>query len=174
MYGGTLIALMRSKLGQPYDLHMQIPIQNFAWFGPWNCSTLIAWALWWSGDRSLLGTRFYAPSGNHPTLPYWDFPRWVYPLGLPQTYSWTEWFYRDLEKRGIRISEHAARDTAGAICLYRPHELGHSVGHIAVSLGHKKVIEAHGVADKSKSGVVESRWQDGRFAHWYKLPYFTY
>jgi hypothetical protein len=122
----------------------------------------------------MLGTKFSPPSGNHPTLPYWDFPHWAYPFRLPQTYSWTEWFYQDLEKRGTKISEAAATATAGAICLYRPHEMGHSVGHIAVSLGNGKIIEAHGAADKSKSGVIETRRLAGRFAHWYKLPYFIY
>jgi len=146
-----LIQLMRTKRGQHYDLHMQIPITDFGWQGPWNCSTLLAWALWFSGDRRMLGTRFYVPPGHHPTFPTGT-------KKLPHVFCWTTWFYDDLMNFGSEISEFTAERTPGAICVVRDKHNGHKTGHIAVSTGRGLIIEAHtSASDSYPHGVIEAR-----------------
>lgn len=97
-------------------------------------------------------------------------------------WAWTEWFYHDLQRHAVRVSEHTAIHTPGAIGLYRPHELAdHPIGHIAVSLGSGHIIEAHGLRHAGPHGnhygpdpgVIASRGMRGRFAHWYRLRHFA-
>lgn len=67
--------------------------------------------------------------------------------------------------------------------MYRPHEMDdHPIGHIAVSLGDGRILEAHGRKHTLRNGthhygpdpgVIDSRTLRGRFAHWYRLPYLT-
>ena len=100
------------------------------------------------------------------------------PNRFQQAYAWTGWIYEDLEVRGVTISRQEAENTLGAICLYTAKESpdpDHKVGHIAVSLGNGKIIEAHWDADKRKRGVIASRTvAEAKFKHFYRLPYFQY
>jgi hypothetical protein len=159
-----LLQLLASKMGQPYDLHEQVPPWHFGWSGPWNCSTLVAWGLWQAGDYQLFGCRPYSPPGHHATFPSW----WK----VGRLWAWTEWFYEDLRRYAERISEDAAANTPGAIALYRPRESSSGIGHIAISLGNDRIIEAHG-SKSSKSGVMASRsLTDRGFRHFYMLRNF--
>lgn len=166
--------LLHSKLGQPYDLHIQVPTSAHS-HGPWNCSALVAWALWQAGDHHRLGCRHYAP-------PKAQTGGWVIAeYDTVGVWAWTEWFYEDLQKHAIRVTEKVAVTTPGVIGLYRPHELSdHPIGHIAVSLGHDRIIEAHGARHAGPHGntygpdpgVIATRKMEHRFRHWYKLKHF--
>jgi hypothetical protein len=152
---------MGTKLGQKYDLHEQAPLWNSGWNGPWNCSSFLAWGLWQTGDSHSLGCRPYSPPGHHATFPTW----WK----LGRIWAWTEWFYEDLEDCAEPISETTAARTPGAIALYRPCESYDNVGHIAVSLGGNRIIEAHG--GRAPSGVIDVRSLTNLgFRHFYLLP----
>jgi hypothetical protein len=157
-----VLELLGTKLGQHYDLHEQAPLWDSGWNGPWNCSSFLAWGLWQTGDYRSLGCRPYSPPGHHAT-----FPRW---WKLGRIWAWTEWFYEDLEDCAQPISEAIAARTPGAIALYRPCESYHGVGHIAVSLGRNRIIEAHG-AGSGPTGVIASRSLTNLgFQHFYLLP----
>lgn len=173
--GHSLVAHLRRKLGQPYDLHVHVPLEDPTYRGPWNCSTFVAWGLYQAGDRRYFGCRFDKPPG---------YKKENYrPNGYRGRWAWTGWFYIDLEWHGRQIAERQAIRTAGAIGLYRSHEKdGHPIGHIAVSLGDGHIIEAHGAlhADGGENhygpdpGVISYRTMAGRFLHWYLLPGFSY
>ncbi len=162
-----LLSVLSTKLGERYDLHQQIPPWDGAWNGPWNCSAFLAWGLWQAGDRRMLGCRLCPPSSHSKST----FPDWWKACHI---WAWTEWFYEDLERYAIKVSEDEAVRTPGIIGMYRPHEMaGHSIGHIAVSLGGNRIIEAHGAQHGNDygpdPGVIAYRGMRGRFAHWYRL-----
>jgi hypothetical protein len=168
-----LIRVLSVKQGEPYDLHQQIPLWDQAWNGPWNCSAFLAWGLWQAGDRRMLGCRPYPPTPDSKAT----FPKW---WKTGRIWAWTEWFYEDLERHAVRVSENEAVQTPGIIGMYRPHEMeGHPIGHIAVSLGGNRIVEAHGRRHHAKHGnaygpdpgVIAYRSMGGRFAHWYKLQH---
>jgi len=165
-------------MAQEYDYHAQAPIWDGAWTGKWNCSSFLAWGLWQVGDRRMLGCRPYKPwSGSGATFPEW----WK----TGRIWAWTGWFYEDLERYAIRVSEDEAVNTPGVIGMYRRKETenrdgflsGHVNAHIAISLGANRILEAHGEGVDTpygktygpKPGVINYRNMSGRFAHWYRL-----
>jgi hypothetical protein len=108
----------------------------------------------------MLGCRLFPQPHSKATFPEW----WK----VRRIWAWTEWFYEDLEKHAIKVSEDEAARTPGIIGMHRPHEMADSIGHIAVSLGGNRIIEAHGESGPDR-GLIACRGMRGRFAHWYKL-----
>jgi hypothetical protein len=125
----SLVHLLEAHRGEQYVFGALAPKENSNYKGPWDCAEFEAWGI-------------YQISGQY--------------VGCrgPKHDAYTGFFAQDLPRIGSAISEDFAAEMIGAICLKEP-QLGR-IGHIAVSSGAGRTIEArgggHGVGNFSIRG----------------------
>lgn len=133
-----LLDLARGHIGEPYVLGAKVPKGNPAWRGPWDCAEFTSWCAF-----QLTGALF----GCRPRK------------GNPDTAdAYTGFWAEDAKKVGESIAVGQAVATPGAFLLRIPKD--GTIGHVVISAGGGKTVEAH----SSKRGVIEGT-ADGRLWH---------
>lgn len=142
--GLEMLELARTRVGQQYR-NILVPKNNPDWQGPWDCAEFMSWLVYQVSNTKYL---------------YGCFER---PFDPALVEAYTGAWQRDSEVRGIRAPVAQAAGTVGAILLRYPPSRG-KMGHIALSDGKGKVVEAHsrkyGVTDHFPS-LEGRRWDVG-------------
>jgi len=139
----SLVSLLLPHRGERYVFGALAPKENAAYRGPWDCAEFVAWGI-------------YQATGQY-----------VGCRGRRQN-AYTGFFAQDLPRLGTAISEEEAAELIGAIAL-RPPRRGR-IGHIAVSRGGGRTIEAAG----SRLGVTSLSMSGRGFTEFYTLNSLTY
>lgn len=134
----SLLRLARSHVGEQYVLGAKVPKGNPDWRGPWDCAEFTSWCVYQTTGK-LFGCK---PTSRGPDV----------------ADAYTGWWMDDARRLGRTISVAEAVATPGAFLL-RVAE-GNTVGHVVISAGGGRTIEAH----SSKRGVIEGK-ADGRRWH---------
>lgn len=136
-----LVDLARLHIGERYVLGARVPLDLATATGPWDCAELASWLVYQTSN-------LVWGCVQHNVLPS---------RAEPYTGGWAKEIQR---APSVRCSVDAAIWTPGAFLLRRPREgVG---GHIALSTGDGRTIEAH----STKLGVIAGtatgrRWDDG-------------
>ena len=134
-----LLHIARKHVGEQYVLGALAPKANPNWHGPWDCAEFASWCIY-----QITGTLFGCrPRNGDPD----------------RADAYSGFWADDARTLGTVISVGQAAATPGAFLLRFP---GSAVGHVAISAGGGKTIEAH----SSKRGVIEGtaegrRWDIG-------------
>lgn len=147
--GQDLYNLAMQHKGEKYA-HTPVPKDNANWKGPWDCAELASWAVFQT-------TGVLYGCTKNDAIP-----------AVANAYSGA--WVRDASNRQLgATTQDAANNTAGVILIRRPSTPG-GMGHVAISSGKGKTIEAAGV----NLGVCE-RTINGRLWHFFALiPELTY
>jgi N-acetylmuramoyl-L-alanine amidase len=134
-----LLTLARKHLGEAYVLGALAPKGNSQWRGPWDCAEFASWCVYQASGQ-VFGCR---PRGGNPDT----------------VDAYTGYWAEDAIITGQEVAVGLAAATPGAFLLRRP---GGAIGHVAISAGDGKTIEAH----STKRGVIEGgaagrRWDTG-------------
>jgi hypothetical protein len=133
-----LLQIARRHLGEEYLLGAVAPKSNPDWRGPWDCAEFASWCVFQATGK-LFGCR---------------------PLDNPdRADAYTGFWGEDARKFGRVISVSQAAATPGAFLLRLP---GSAIGHVAISAGGGKTVEAHS-RDKGviEAGAAARRWDFG-------------
>lgn len=147
--GSQLVELAETRRGEKY-VNIRVPKDNANWHGPWDCAEFASWLAFQTVGK------LYGCTDNA------DEP------ALAEAYSGA--WVRDA-KNGILLpsSEDEAVSTPGVFLIRRP-PAPRKMGHVAVSDGFGKTVEAAGVG----LGVRKDKVR-GRLWHFFaKLPELTY
>lgn len=138
--GAGVLALARQHLGEIYR-NVTVPKNNPNWTGPWDCAEFASWLVYQES-----GTLYGCTSDSaQPAL----------------AEAWTGSWERDSAKLGQRIPVQDAAAIPGAFLLRFP-PAPKVMGHIAVSDGTGKTVEAMGRAFGVNVGRVSGRrWSTG-------------
>ena len=143
-----LVKVLTSHVGDRYILGAAVPKYNSNWIGAWDCAEFVAWGI-------------YQVSGQHVGCRSRTAPN-----GKSYMNAYTGWFAQDLPKVATQITVDEAAELVGAIALRSPG----SPGHIAVSRGANRTIEA-----ASSSEGVKSKHLKGRpWVSYWKLDFLQY
>jgi hypothetical protein len=146
----ALCDLALSRVGEKYVLGCQVPKDDPDWHGPWDCAEYASW-LAYQIARILIGC---TSTGKTPARADAYSGAWA----------------RDAKSiPGIRVSPEVAAATPGAILVREPSTAGAS-GHVAVSLGGGRTVEAY----DSKRGVIVSTSTGRRWDHGVLIPGVKY
>ena len=134
-----LLTLARKHIGEAYVLGALAPKGNPQWRGPWDCAEFASWCVFQTSGQ-LFGCR---PRGGNPDT----------------VDAYTGFWAEDATAIGQEIAVGLAAATPGAFLLRRP---GGAIGHVAISAGDGKTVEAH----STKRGVIAGaaagrRWDTG-------------
>ena len=125
--GEDIIDIARPHLNEKYVFGARAQLTNPNYKGPWDCAEFASWCCY-----QAYGLVFGASNKN---------PR----KADPYSGQW----YVDGKNENVLIAAEEALQTPGAIIGRRPNTMGIAVGHVAISLGGGKTIEArnrrHGV-----------------------------
>lgn len=132
----NLLRIARKHLGEEYLLGSIAPKGNADWRGPWDCAEFASWCVFQTNGR-LFGCR---PRNGNPD----------------QVDAYTGYWGEDARSIGQVISVGQAAATPGAFLLRLP---GSAIGHVAISAGDGKTVEAH----SRKRGVIEGSAADRRW-----------
>lgn len=120
MTGARIVQLAESKIGQRYVLGSRVDYQDVTWAGPWDCAELATWAVY----QAIYVLHGVTADGDAYSGAWASMPRGV-------------------------VSPEQAAATPGAILVRRPGGPERS-GHVAISTGNGRTVEAH----SSRLGVV--------------------
>jgi putative peptidoglycan binding protein len=134
----SLLRLARAHIGEAYVLGAMVPKGNPEWHGPWDCAEFASWCVYQT-TGSLFGCR---PKTRGPDV----------------ADAYTGWWMEDAKALRATTSIARAVATPGAFLLRAPE--GGAIGHIVISAGNGRTVEAH----STKRGVIEGR-VDGRRWH---------
>ncbi|WP_420225914.1 peptidoglycan-binding domain-containing protein [Pigmentiphaga litoralis] len=147
--GAQLAALAKTRIGEQY-LNILVPKDNSGWHGPWDCAEFASWLAYQTVGK------IYGCVDNkaNPSIAEAYSGAWV----------------RDIDRGLLKVStEDEASHTAGIVLVRRPPTLG-KMGHVAVSDGFGKTIEAAGKGLNVRQGTVR-----GRLWHYVvKIPELSY
>lgn len=136
MYTGEdIVRIGRQKIGQQYVLGARAPLDNANYNGPWDCAEFASWCAFQS-YRTVFGVRPPAPRGGEAYTGYW----------IDDAIA---------QRRTIPVAR--ALGLNGAILLRRARS-GGPIGHVAISLGDGRTLEAR---DRAR-GVGEFTGAAGR------------
>lgn len=147
--GNDLKRLAESRLGQKY-VNVLVPKNNPDWHGPWDCAEFASWVVYQKTGR-LYGCT--DNSGNPATV---------------EAYSGA--WGRDSRNGTLQpVYQAEANVTAGVLLIRNPPMPG-KMGHVGISDGVGKMIEAAGVGLGVRRGLIEGRlWH-----HCVLIPDVTY
>lgn len=146
--GTDLLALADQHVGERYKLGASVPKDNPHWTGPWDCAEFASWCLF-----QVSGRLFGCDQNNKPSV----------------ADAYTGYWRRDAEAVGCGVSVALARATPGAFLLRFP--AAGLIGHIAISDGRGKTVEAHSAATGVIRGKVDGRrWDIGVLPPMLKYP----
>lgn len=140
----ALLRLARTHLGERYVLGAKVPKSNAEWRGPWDCAEFTSWCVYQT-TGSLFGCK---PKMQGPDV----------------ADAYTGWWYEDARKANALISVGQAAATPGTFLLRVP-EAG-VIGHVVISAGDGRTVEAH----STKRGVIEGRVDDRRWTTGVAVP----
>ena len=144
-----LVRVLVPRIGDLYVFGAAVPKDHPNWIGPWDCAEFVAWGIYQVSGRVVGCRRGRAPNGKNYDNGY------------------TGYFAQDLPNVATQIDEHEAASLVGAIALRNP---GSAVGHIAVSRGANRTIEAH----STNRGVVSDQINGRTWTSFWKLNFLTY
>lgn len=147
--GDDLVSLAGPHVGERYVFGANVPKNNSAWRGPWDCAEFISWLVFQSAGI-LYGCA--SDDGNPATAD-----------------AFTGYWARDADRMGQKVTVAQAARTPGAAILRLavPHGLG---GHIVLSDGTGKTIEAH----SSEDGVIRGSLSNRRWDYGILVPGISY
>ena len=136
-----LLGLARRHLGESYVLGSVAPKGNPGWIGSWDCAEFCSWCVY-QVTGTLFGCRPRGP-GADPDL----------------SDAYTGFWGDDAQSLGEVVSVGRAAATPGAFLLRLP---GSAIGHVVISAGKGRTVEAH----PTRRGVIEGevggrRWDLG-------------
>jgi N-acetylmuramoyl-L-alanine amidase len=134
--GPEILRLAESRLGEKY-LNVLVPKDNPQWHGPWDCAEFASWVVY-----QVTG-QLYGCTDN------------TAPPAAAEAYSgaWS----RDAARGVLRnVTRADANVLAGAFLIRKPPMPG-KMGHVAISNGEGKVIEAAGMGLGVRRGSIEGR-----------------
>lgn len=136
-----LLKLARRHVGEQYVLGALAPKDNARWAGPWDCAEFCSWCVY-QLTHELFGCRPRGPGADPDRAD-----------------AFTGFWGEDAKRLGKVISVGQAAATPGAFLLRLP---GSAIGHVAISAGNGRTVEAHSTA----RGVIEGeaagrRWDVG-------------
>lgn len=146
--GQQLVDLLQTKVGQKYVFGTLVPKNISTYNGPWDCAEFVSWGVY------QLSNQLYGCANDN---------------GKPDSAdAYSGYWGRDANNLGNIITINNAARTPGAVLL---RLAGHGqVGHVVVSKGNGKTVEAHSTKDGVINNVVEGRrWDFGVL-----IPWFTY
>lgn len=110
--GDDVIEIGSTRVGQKYVFGANVPLNNAAWKGPWDCAEFVSWCV-------------YQAYGE------------VFGAGRPKTIDQAEPFsghwHDEARKYGIVVDWRAALKIPGAVLIRKPAP--GLIGHVALSLG---------------------------------------
>jgi hypothetical protein len=147
--GSQLIALAETRIGEKYE-NVKVPKDNPNWHGPWDCAEFASWVVFQKVGK-LFGC------DNNKANP-----------AVADAYSGA--WARDV-KNGLltKATEAEALNTPGLVLVREPPLPG-QMGHIALSDGFGKTVEAAG----KNLGVKKSNVTGRLWHHVVKIPGVTY
>lgn len=147
--GSDLLKLAETRLGEKY-VNVLVPKDNPNWHGPWDCAEYASWVVYQKIGK-LIGC---VDNAGNPAL----------------TESYSGAWVRDAQNGTLTTTtKETANNTPGVILVRRPPMPG-KMGHVAISDGNGKTVEAAGVGLGVRRDKVE-----GRLWHFYTLiPGVTY
>jgi cell wall-associated NlpC family hydrolase len=137
--GHEIIPVAAAHVGERYVLGARAPFLNPNWRGPWDCAEFATWCAYQT-YRTLFGAE---------------------PADVRRGDAFTGYWWDQSQSRGLQIDVARALATAGAFLLRRPRR--ELIGHVAISLGDGRIVEAAG----ARLGVVlrrntpDRRWDAG-------------
>jgi hypothetical protein len=126
----NLLRIARRHLGEEYLLGSIAPKGNRDWHGPWDCAEFASWCVY-QANGTLFGCR---PRDGDPD----------------RVDAYSGFWAEDARTIGAVISIGQAAATPGAFLLRLP---GSAIGHVAISAGSGRTVEAH----SRRKGVIEGR-----------------
>jgi N-acetylmuramoyl-L-alanine amidase len=136
--GSDLVLFLKGFIGRPYVLGAMVPKDEKNYKGPFDCAEFAAYGLF-----QTYGFLYGCSTSDEAKAHTAD--------------AYTGFFDRDAHKIGKIITVSEAAQIAGALILRVPS--GSAIGHIVVSQGNGKTIEAH----STKTGCIESIVSGRRF-----------
>ncbi len=145
MNGNDILTLGNKHVGESYILGSQVPKDNKSWKGPWDCAEFVSWLVF------QVSGKLYGCNND---------------MGNPATAdAYTGYWRNDAETKGKIITVEQAARTPGAAILRVP-AVG-LTGHIVVSDGNGKTVEAHSHRDGVINSVINGRrWDFGILVPW--------
>lgn len=122
--GQDIIDIGTTRIGQRYFYGVEVPLNNPAWSGPWDCAEFASWCAY-----QAYGLIFGAGGATRPDK------------ATPYSGSW----YAQAKKTGHAIDWREALRIPGAALIRAPTTGRH--GHVAFSMGDgERTLEARGAA----------------------------
>lgn len=141
MNGLQIILFARLYIGFKYILGAFVPKNEKNYKGAFDCAEFVAYCIF-----QVYGFLYGCETSDIKRANKAD--------------AYTGYFDRDAIKKGIEIPVDQAARTPGALLLRRP--TGAAVGHIVISKGDGKTVEAHSTAKGLIESVVDGRrWSTG-------------
>lgn len=133
-----LVALAATRIGEAYDLGADVPLDDANWHGPWDCAEFASW-LYFQTTGKVFGC-----VDNESAIKRLE----------PYSMAW----YRDARaaERTLTIDQAGRRLGAFLVRKERPGKRG----HVAISTGDGKTIEAKSAAEGVTRGDVWGRVWD--------------
>lgn len=146
--GSRLLDLALPHIGEKYVLGVIVPKDDKDYSGPWDCAEFASWLVF------QLSGRLYGCANNY---------------GDPSSAdAYSGFWARDAEKYGTKISVEEAAGTRGAALVRIAGK--NLIGHVAISNGTGKTIEAH----SSKTGVIIGNISNRRWDFGVLIPWINY
>jgi hypothetical protein len=146
--GSQLFALAMPHIGEKYILGSIAPKNDKNYNGPWDCAEFASWLVYQvSGRLYGCANNFGEPSGADAYSGYWA---------------------RDAAKLGTKISVQEAAGTRGAALVRLAGK--DLIGHVAISNGAGKTVEAH----STKTGVIVGNISNRRWDFGVLVPWINY
>lgn len=120
--GENIIDIARPHLNEKYVFGARAQLTNPNYKGPWDCAEFATWCAYQAYDL------VFGASNKNPRK------------ANPYSGQW----YIDGKNENALIAAEEALQTPGAIVGRRPNTMDIEVGHVAISLGGGKTIEARG------------------------------
>lgn len=137
--GDDLLALAARHLNERYVLGARVPKDNPDWSGPWDCAEFASWCLFQASGKLFGCDQDQKPATADAYTGYWQ---------------------RDADAARCSVPVVVAKSTPGAFLLRYPAPS--LIGHIAMSDGTGKTVEAHSTATGVIRGQVDGRrWDTG-------------
>jgi hypothetical protein len=130
-----MLELGLSRLGEQYDLGADVPLDDKDWHGPWDCAEFTSWLVY-----QVMGEKIGCVDNDAP-------------VGKLEPYSMA--WYRDAQASSSKITIEDAKETKGAFLVRR--EVNGKRGHVAMSDGEGRTIEAMGAATGVARGNIAGR-----------------
>jgi hypothetical protein len=145
--GEDVVAIALAHVTEKYVLGARAPMANASWKGPWDCAEFASWCVY-QASGILYGVR--------PT----DDP--------VRADAYTGFWGEHAERDAATVPIDDAVRIVGACLLRKPG--GGPIGHIAISTGDGKTVEAH----SSKHGVGTHSATGRRWDYGVLVPGITY